>query len=218
MTLIQISEILAERAGRQFDIPFKKELEDLVVIHRARILTNSLQKNPALKKYYSQSIILELEEVNKDECDEIAECNCENVLRTKEEIPEVLKIGVNPYDYFGSPGGAQAYGWTTFAAEQYLAASTYIGKRIRYTRLNNRGYVFNEKNAEKIRVEDVFADPRKLANFSCSAVENIPCYSATSDFVADEAVAQLVIESILTKELRLIPQEEKIEIKTDKNV
>lgn len=218
MTLIQIAEILAERVGRQFDIPFRKELEDLIVIHRARILTNSLSKNPALKKYYSQSIIIDVEEVDRDECDELTTCACEHILRTTQEIPEVLKLGVNPYDYFGSQGGAQAYGWTTFAAEQYLATSAVIGKRIRYTRLNNRGYIFNDKNIEKIRLEDVFADPRKLANFSCSAYDNIPCYSKTSDFVSDEAVTQLIIESILTKELRLIPQEEKIEIKTDKNV
>lgn len=218
MTLETIAEILAERVGRQFDIPFTQEVKELIVMHRARILTNSLNKNPSLKKYYSQSIILELEEVDKDECDEVITCSCGSVLRTVKEIPEVLKVGVNPYDYFGSPGGAQAYGWTTFASEQYLATSTYTGRRIRYTRLNNRGYVFNDKNVKKIRIEDVFADPRKLANFSCSALEDIPCYSETSDFIADEAVAQLVIESILSKELRLIPQEEKIEIKTDKNV
>ncbi len=218
MTLKQIAEILAERAGRQFDVPFKKEMEDLIVIHRARILTNTLQKNPALKKHYSQAIIVNFVEVNKDECEGLADCNCGNILKTVEEIPEALRVGVNLYDYFGSAGGFQAYGWTTFGAEQYLATSKYVGKKARYTVVNKYGYVFGEHNIEKGRIEDVWGDPRKLAAFSCSSTEHVPCYTASSDFVADEAVAQLVIENILTKELRLLPEKEDIEVKVDKNV
>jgi len=218
MLLSQISEILAERIGRQFDIPFRDELEDLVVIHRARILTNILSKDPSKKKYYSNSIIIDLEEVNKEECDELADCNCENVLRTIEEIPQVLKVGNNPFDYFGSVGGSQAFGWTTFAAEQYLSTSKVTGKRTRYTVINNKGYIFKEKNIPKVRIEDVFADPRKLANFTCSNTGHVPCYSATSDFIADEAISQLVIQSILEHEFRLVPVKEKIEEKVDKLV
>jgi hypothetical protein len=218
MLLSQIAEILAERSGKQFTIPFRIMCEDLIVIHRARMLSNSLSKNPAQKKYYSQSIIIDLEEVSKEKCEELAECNCENVLRTVKEIPQVLKIGVNPFDYFGSVGGSQAYGWTTFAAEQYMQTSKVVGKRTRYTMLNNRGYIFGEKNIEKIRIEDVWSDPRKLATFTCSATDNVPCYTETSDFIQDEALTQLVIESIMTKEFRMQTEKEKIEIKEDKNV
>ncbi len=218
MLLSQIAEILAERVGKQLNVPFLLECEDLVVIHYARILTNILSKNPAQKKYYSKFIILNLEEVNKDECDDLADCNCENVLKTKQKIPQTLKVGSNIYDYFGSVGGSQAYGWTTFGSEQFIKSSKYIGKRARYTTINDYGYVFNEKGIEKIRIEDVFADPRKLANFSCSSQSFIPCYSATSDFIADEAVAQLVIQSVLSNELRLVPNNEELQIKEDKNV
>lgn len=218
MTLPAIAEQLAERVERQFDVPFKLQLEDLAVLYYARFRTNSLNKNPALKKYYSQSIIVTLEEVNADECDELADCNCENVLRTTVEIPQTLRVGPNPYDYVGSPGGMQPFAWTTFASERFYTHNAYTAKLSRYTKLNNRIYLFNEKNLEKIRVEDVWDDPRQLGNFSCSALEHIPCYSATSDFVADNALAQLIIEEILVKELRFTPKEEKIEIKADKNV
>lgn len=215
MTLAKIAEIIAERAGRQFDIPFQKELKDLIVITRARVLTNSLSKNPAHKKYYTNSIILQLEAVSKDECDTL-ECEC--LLKTTTKVPKSLKVGGNLYDYVGSPGGQRPFGWTTFGAEQFMAASKYTGGRERYTQVNDYIYIFNDKTSEKIRVEDVFADPRVLANFSCSAEENIPCYSETSDFIADEAVTQIVIDTILSRFIRLAPEEEKIEIKTDKNV
>jgi len=218
MTLNKIAEILAERQGRQLDVPFKKLLEELIVIHTARILTNAIQKNPAQKKFYAQSIIVEVEEVDKDDCEEVAECPCENVLRSKNKLPNPLN-GVNIFDYVGSIGGATAYGWTTFAAEQYLSTSTVTGRLPRYTWLNGYIYIFNEKNAEKIRVEDVFPDRRKLANFKCSTEESAPlCYTETSDFITDEAIAQIVIENILTKEFRFQPPQDDIEIKTDKNV
>ena len=218
MLLSQIAEILAERKGKQLDVPFRLQCEDLIVIHTARILTNILSKNPAQKKYYSKFIILDLEEVNKDECDELADCNCQNVLKTTKEIPQTLKVGSNIFDYFGSVGGSQPYAWTTFGSEQFMRTSKYTGKKARYTVINNYGYIFNEKNIPKIRIEDVFADPRKLATFSCSSESFIPCYSATSDFITDEAIAQLVIQSILQNEFRLMPDKEKIEIKEDKNV
>lgn len=218
MTLPAIAEQLAERVGRQFDVPFKEQLKDLAVIYRSRFLSNSLSKNPSLKKYYSQSIIADLEEVNPDECDELDGIDCNNILRTVEQIPESLRIGPNPYDYVGSPGGMQPFGWTTFSSERFYIHNKYTKALPRYTKLNGRIYVFNEKNLEKLRIEDVFDDPRKLATFSCSNVENIPCYSDTTDFIADNAVAQLIIEEILVKALRFNPQDEKIEIKADQNV
>lgn len=216
MTLPAIAEQIAERQGRQFDVPFKQQMEDLAVVFRSRFLTNSLGKNPALKKYYTQYIIEDLEEVNKDECDELADCNCENVLRTKREIPQSIRIGTNPYDYVGSPGGMQPFGWTTFSSERYYTHNKFTAKLARYTKLNNRIYIFNEMNIQKVRIEDVWDDPRELANFSCSSVAHVPCYTSTSDFITDNAMAQLVIEAIIEK-LNGKKQEE-IEIKTDKNV
>lgn len=218
MLLSAIAEQLAERVGRQFDVPFKLQLEDLAVVYYARFRTNSLNKNPALKKYYSQSIVVDLEVVNPDECDQLDGCNLNNVLRSIKEIPQTLRVGPNPYDYVGSPGGMQPLAWTTFASERFYINNTYTASLSRYTKLNNRIYIFNEHNLTKIRVEDVWDDPRQLANFSCSALTYIPCYSATSNFVTDNALAQLIIEEILVKELRFTPKEETIEIKTDKNV
>lgn len=216
MTLAEIAEIIAERAGKQFNVAFIEEMKDLVVIHRARILTNILEKKPQQKKLYSQSIVLELTEANRDECAELSNCACEDVTVTTVQVPTPLKTGTNPFDFVGSPGGYVAFGWTTFGGERYTKHSPLTGKNARYTLLNNKIYIFNDLNTEKIRVEAVWDDPRVLANYSCSAEENIPCYTATNDFVADAAIAELVINDILTKELRLLPEKEPIQVKTDK--
>jgi len=66
MNLIQISELIAERAGRQFDKPFKKEVQDMVVYHRARYMTNTIARDPSTKIYFMQSFLVDLEEVSKE--------------------------------------------------------------------------------------------------------------------------------------------------------
>lgn len=204
MQLRQIAELIAERVGRQTDNTFIRIVEDMVVYTRARILTNTIEKRPAMSKYFTQAFVIDLEEVNGDECEELADCNCENVLRTTKDIPQPLKAGAHPFDYFGSPAGANAFGWTTFGSEKFMSQSPITGKRSRYTYLNNRGYVFNNKNITKVRIEGVFSDPRQLKLFTCIG-SDAPCYSETGDFPMDDATTQIVVKSILETELRFLP-------------
>lgn len=217
MQLRQIAELIAERAGRQFEIPFRKEVEDMVVYSRAKLLKDSLSKNPAMKKYYMSSILVKLIEVNKEECEELAECGCGNVLRT-DLIPDSIKISPNPFDYVGSEGGVDAYAWTTFGAEKYFTKNPYTAKLARWTLLNNRIYIFREKNITAIRIEGVFSDPRELAQFTCPLSDNAPCYSASQDFPADEALLQQIVDMILSKELAREPKQDDVEIYADRNV
>ncbi len=217
MTLVQIAELIAERKGRQFDVPFNLEMQDAVVYHRARYVSNRLQKNPALKSYYMQSAIVDLIEVGRDECAEAAECSCENILVSDRAIPRPLVVGVHPFEYVGSPSGVQAFGWTTFGSENFLSKSPITGKRQRHTYLNSKLYVFNDKNLDRIRFEGVFADPRLLSTFKCGTDTSIMCYSASLDFPLDDDLIQVIVEQILRVELRE-PIEEQQEIKADKNV
>lgn len=218
MTLLKIAELIAERGGRQFEIPFRKEVEDMIVYWRARILKDTLERKMSLKKYYMQSILDELEEVNKEECEELGECGCENVLRTKHEIPQTIRASPNPYDYIGSEGGYYGYAWTTFGAEKFFGHNKYTKSNPRWTLLNNRIYIFRDKNIKNVRIEGVFSDPRTLGVFMCPGSTKSPCYSATSDFNADDAMIQLIVTGILATEFRQKPKEDNIEITSDKNV
>lgn len=218
MTLLTIAEIVAERAGRQQDIPFQDECADWAVAHRAIVLTSILSVRPQLKKQFSKAIVVDLIEVNKDECESIDECTCSDVLKTKTTIPPTLKIGPNPFDFVGSPGGYVSYGWTTFGSEPFLACNKFTGKKTRHTLLNDYVYIFNDLNTERVRIEGVWNDPRELAKFSCSGESFIPCYSASDDFIEDEAVAQQVIERILRLELHILPEKEKYQVKADKDI
>lgn len=216
MTLTAIAEYLSERAGRQFDVPFNDQMKDAVVAHRATYLTRRLEKKPHLKSYYMQSFIVDLVATNKEECAELAECGCENVLRTVKKIPKPIVIGSHPFAYIGNPTGTHPYGWTTFGTEPSLVHSPITGKKPRHTYLNEYVYVFNEKNASKLRGEGVFSDPRVLKDLQ-SCTDEGPCYSDTIDFPIDDELAQLIIEQILKIDLNIMSREEKIEIKADEN-
>jgi hypothetical protein len=225
MKLRRTAEFLAERASRQHDIPFVKQMEDAIVFWRSRLLTDQIERNPNKKAYYRQAILLELKDVAKqdkeDKCadlvEELCECGCESIKRTELTIPQVLKVGVNPYDYVGSPGGVHPFGYTTFGTEIFRMKSKYTGKKPRYTLVNDYIYVFNEENLTELRIEDVFGDPRQLYGLKCPG-QTEPCYTASSDFPIDEKMSQQVIEYIMKNELRMVVQEEKTEIKADSNV
>jgi len=216
MNLIQISELIAERAGRQFDKAFKKEIQDMVVYHRAAYMTDSLSRDPSSKIYFMQSFLVDLEPVSKEECEEMASCGCEDVQRTVKKIPPTLLISTHPFDYAGSPGGYQSFGWTTFGSERFLSKGPVTGKRERHTLLNEYVYVFNNKNLKQLRLEGLFSDPRRLKEFKCVNSDE-PCYSESKDFPIDDRTLKIVVDAILRTELR-IPIEEKIEVKADSNV
>jgi hypothetical protein len=225
MTLRAIGEFLAERASRQFDIPFIRQMEDSAVFWRARLLTDTIERNPSKKAFFSQAILLELKDVDREdreeecavECEELEECGCESIKRTLQKVPHSLKVGVNPFDYVGSPGGAHAFSYTTFGSEKYKLRAEINAKKPRYTFINDYIYVFNEPNLEELRVESVFGDPRQLYDYKCPG-QNTPCYTATSDFPVDEKTIQMIIEYIMKTELRIPVVEEKTEIKADQNV
>lgn len=220
LSLNQASSFLAERAGRATDQVFIDMMKDLVVFKRARFLANSFSKNPSLDKYYLQSFNIDLTKVSReDECEDVEGLkNCEVVYKTDKKIPQPVKYGVNLFAYVGGLGGTDSFGWTTFASEEYLKHSKITGKSARYTFLNEYIYVLN-KAIDKIRVEGVFSDPRLLKEFKCvKEGDTSACYSDDFEFPIDEQTMEIIIKDILATELRLLPDNEKLNIKQDKSV
>lgn len=215
-SLVQIGSILAERASKKNDITFRHEMEDLAIIKYGRFLANRLERNPGMDKYYLRAFDVPLKPIDKDDECLTSVDGCGKIMRSIDPIPDPVKYGAHLFNYVGAPGGYQAYGWTTFGTEPRLRKLPLIGGKARHTRVNSYLYIFN-KDIDKARVEGVFPDPRLLAVFlQCGG--NKPCYDAVSDALIDEQTAELIIKDILMNELRLLPVNEKVQIKTDKNV
>lgn len=218
-TLKDIGELLAERAGRQLDVPFQMEMRDLVILKRARFLTNTLEKKTSLSRFFSQAFDIEITKIDitAKDCEEALPDGCDIAFKTVENVPIPLKIGVHPFDYVGAPGGHKAYGYTNFGSESTLRHLPYVGKKPRYAYINDKIYIFNEPNSNKIRIEGVFSDPRDLAAFKKCGTDK-PCFSETENFPIDGATLELIIRDIMATELRLNPVQEDIQVKVDKNV
>lgn len=216
MNLIAISELLAERGGRLFDNPFQKELQDLIILYRARYIANRIEKKKFTRLGYTQSFLVPIVEVNREECQELPECLCEAAFKTTKKIPLPITDGTTLFDYVGAPGGFKSFGWTTFGNEILLRNSPITGKFPRYAYVNQYIYAFNAPNDENLRIEGVFGDPRLLSEFTCDG--STPCYTSSSDFPVDEQMLQLIIKGISTEILKIEEREpaiDKIDIKTD---
>jgi hypothetical protein len=214
-SLHQAGSYLAERAGKKTDITFIKQMKDLVVIESARLKANSLSKTPSLASHYIQRFHVPLKKVDStDECNEEAIDKCEMVYRSVLSIPEPIRFTSNPFPYVGSPDGGHAFGWTTFGTEPKRRVKKLTGKFPRHTYANNYLYIFNIE-IDEIAVEGVFSDPRSVSKFKCNGT---PCYSDEQEFPIDEQTLKLVYDEIITKHLRLVIPNEKIQIKEDKNV
>lgn len=219
-TLSSAAEFLAERAGRQTDIPFVEQMKDMIVLKRATYITDRVAKRSADKKFFTHAFKVAILKVDKkDECsEEIPEC-CEAVYKTELSIPNPLRVGTHPFDYVGHLGGDKSFGWTTFGSESIFQHQPIVGKFPRHTYINDYIYVFNEPNATEIRVEGIFLDPRDLVKFNkCNG--SAPCFTEESTFPIDGKILDMIIMDILNNVLRIGPHEQaqKLEVKADQNV
>lgn len=215
MTIDALAETIAERAGRQFDTATRKAVEGWIIYHRADLLGKLLTRSPQLAGNYARFIILDLEEIGQDECAALTGCVCEDAKRTVKKVPLPIKYQTNPFLFVGSAGGAVAYDITWSGAEQFLCEGIYTGKKTRYAYINDRIYIFNNLNDEKLRIEAPWADPRTLEEYTCSPTENVPCYSKQDDILVDETLISEIVRTILIMELGIRPEKEKIQPKVD---
>jgi hypothetical protein len=217
-SLLQIASFLAERAGRQRDVVFRREMEDLIVLKRARFIANSLEKNPSKAKFYLQKFKVRLEKVDiTDECEEEAAPACsDKAYKSIEKIPVPIQFGVHPFEYVGPIGGFQGFGWTTFGNEYWMKKRKHVGKKPRYAYTSERIYVFNT-DLEEIQVEGIFDDPRLLRPFqACDGSKS--CWNDEQVLFLEAQYAEVIIRDILANELRIALPNEPIKIKEDKNV
>jgi hypothetical protein len=208
-SLNQIVSLLAERVNRTFDVPFQEEVKVMVSYWRARIVKNSLKKHPKNRKYMQQSFVAELEEVPKVECPVQYGC----AVRTKCKIPKTIAIDGMLFDYLGVATMDKAFSYVQDEFEQFMSASPYTGKNVRYAFRDGYVYIYNAPKLKYIGVRGIFENPTKILDCSC----NDDCYSDDDEYPLSEDLLQEVIKSILSTELRSYMPEEDVEVKVNKD-
>jgi hypothetical protein len=208
LSLNRIVSILAERSGRTFDIPFQRELKDMVHYYRGTILKRSLEKNALTRRNFIQSLVLEVEKAPKVECP--IEFGC--IYRTKEILPKPIRSNNILFDFVGSADMEIAVPPSQEYNITFLKHSKYTGKSPRYVYKNDRIYLYNFDEIQYIGIQGVFDDAKLLEDLKCNGKA---CLADDDPYPLSNDLIQQVIEAILKIELRLLPREEETEVEVN---
>lgn len=198
-TLNEIAETLAERAGRQYDTPFLKEMKVLVKVWRSRLTRDSLERNRRDRAYFRQYFETPLIEVNISELPGFPD---KPVLRTKCTMPDPVRANDIYFDYVGSVDKLSAF--KLFSEQHEVIASLnsrYTGDTPKVLWLNKYLWVFNFEGPY-IGVSSVFDDPAKVNTMDCGCTIDT-CYDDDKEYPISGDIQQRIIQSILSIELRI---------------
>lgn len=191
-SLNEIVESIAERAGRQYDIPFRYQVKLWVGLWRARLMRDSLERNPQDRVFFITAITLPLEIV-----EEFPTCG---IVRRTPKVRQPLRANSRLFDYVGSPNLERSFPIVPTQNIPFLKASTYTGHSPKAAWVDNYLYIFNAPHMKEVRIHGIFDDVSDLYTD-----EDAP-YPVSLD------IAQRIIQSILTVELRMPADPDKTEI------
>lgn len=213
-TLNEIVTILAERVGRQYDLIFKRELKVIVNNWRGTILRQALKDSPKDASFFQVSWQMEVVQ------DYIVKCpfNYGCVMRTKDKIPQGVRITQFPYSYIGTPTLDLAYTYVYPNQLKSVQASRNNRKDIiYYTILNGYGYFYNMPALTKwVGLQGIPSNLDEVTKYQkCGSGGLTACYSDDSDYPMTSDLIQRIIQSILSVELRNQVKDTEEEVKVN---
>jgi hypothetical protein len=193
-SLNQIIALLAERADREFSIPFQEEMKVLVNNWRSRLIANSLQKKPQDRKFFIQSIVVPLTNISKVTCPIVTGC----VLITP-YIPSPIRVNSIIFDFVGTPDFEIAFGQALDFQNYYLSFNKYIGSKGRYAWENNKLKIFNKTEMQAVGIQGISGDYQAFKNLDCGSTPD--CDPDDLPYPVSPELEELIISSILKEEL-----------------
>jgi len=208
-TLNELSELLAERTGRQLDIPYREELKVMINYWRTRLLVDSLNSRPDDRKFFMQWIEMPVEVVNLSD---FAGFPDHEVLRTKCKIPKPIRANSKMYDFVGKLDRIS----TIPIQEPYEVAamihSEFNSKQLRGTLINGYIYIFGTLLLPGISVA-LIPESIEAYNACCVDCGSPTCVDDNAPYPISGDIEQRIIQAILATELKTIipPQTPEIE-------
>lgn len=208
-SLNQLAEILAERAGRQFDIPFQEEMKVVIDYWRVRLLVDSLNAKPADRKFFTKWIDFPLETVNRSDFPGYPDCA---ILRTKCKIPRTVRANSKLYDFVGKLDRMT----TIQIREPYeirnLMHGVYTGDDPRGALINERLYIFGQLNLPGVSIQLI---PESISDYNACCTDcGSPCLTGDEPYPVSADIKQRIIQAIIATEFRnpAIPETKRTEV------
>jgi hypothetical protein len=188
MTPHELTTLLAEPKGRQFDEPFKLMLLDRALVWYARLVRNTLERDPKRRKEFLRSVTMTL--AGKDPRE------------TTLEVPEVLYANGINFEYVGTENGKRPFIQTSSPSNmEFFCHNKYQKKATYYTFINYKIQLLNENILNKIRLDGVFLDPRVISKTNGQD----PYEFMNTDMRIPKDIMQLIILSMEQNDLRAEP-------------
>lgn len=204
-TIKELAVLVAEPLNRPLDGTFLAQIQARIKYWRSRLLKNTLDKTPSDRKFFQQSVTMELEEVDAAACNLPLDCK---VWRTKSKVPRPHRSNSVLFDYVGSVDHGNPFKHTKRWELQYLLSNKYMPLVTTFYAYED-DYIIS--NVPWITIEGVFDDPEEAMRLSCGSDD---CDITETEYPISGDLAQLIVQSILQVDLK--PQkpfeEEEVEV------
>jgi len=196
-TIRELAVLIAEPLNRPMDSTFLAQMRDRIKMWRSRLLKNTLDKTPGDRKFFTQSVTMELEEVDAAACNIPLGCK---VWRTKKKVPIPFRANSILFDYVGSIDHGNPFKYAKRWELVYLLSNKYMPLVTSFYAYED-GYIIS--NVPWITIEGIFDDPEEGIRLNCDEEE---CSIDDQDYPISGDIAQIIVQGILQE---LKPQKEK---------
>lgn len=205
-TIKDLAVLIAEPLGKPLDATFLEQMADRIKYWRSRLLKNTLDKAPADRKFFQQSLTLELEQVDAAACNLPLDCK---VWRTKVQVPNPVRANSILFDYVGSVDHGNPFKYVKRWELSYLLTNKYMPLVTTFYAYED-GYLIS--SVPWITIEGIFDDPEAVMALTCNGAD---CTTTEQEYPVSGEIAQLIVQSILTVDFNVKPLKEKEETEVE---
>ena len=204
-TINEMATLIAEQLERELDYTFTEMLKVRIKYWRSRLLRDSINKKPADRMYFVQSLTLPMELKNTIDCGIPLDCPS---MTTKDPVPVPLRANGILFDYVGSVDGRHPFTYATQYSLPYRKHDKYasVSGMEDYVYTNQHIVLPGNTVTPWIRVDGIFEDPEKVAALNCGGAAGEDCVFDESEYPVNGDTAQLIVQYILQVDFnRLLP-------------
>lgn len=202
-SLNQLAELLAERAGKKYDLAFREEMKVAIHYWRQRILVDSLNSKPEDREFFKVWFDMELIDAPISTFEGFPENAC--IKRTKNCLPKAIRANSKMVDFIGYLNKEKSLAVTTsLQTAKILNQSQFTGTQPRAVIINGYIYTFNYTGpgvSVAMIPEDMTEVPTEGLECVDCAVNKDLCYTDDKPYPVSGDIAQRIVQAILATEL-----------------
>lgn len=154
--------MIAGRFGKQLDLQYRQWLVPQINAWRSRLIRNTLEKRPQDKNRFLQSIQIPLTYGN-------ITCGFECMGSYSDTLPEVVRIGDTPFEYFGSVDGSSPFRFNDTGTDPWISQgmTAHLYHTYRLDTEHGRVILPNQR-ITKVMATGIFDQPNEALAWQCS--------------------------------------------------